>query len=227
MRHLVSSRLSVFLAVALISCRGALAADGKPDLSTPRKTAPAFAMALQRGDLATLKTVAIGSPEDYRLMQSVTGMTAAAGQLNEAAVARFGAEEGKKLAKSMGGAPEQSDVPRQIAESEEKIDGDSAAITMKGAQPGNAINLKKVDGEWKVDLSQFPKRDEIARQAPMLDAAAKVLLQGAADVRGGKYRTPDDASQDIQRQMGVVMASVSRQQIQTSPNRPPTTQGRN
>lgn len=227
MRHRVAGRVAVFVTGVLLGVAGVGAADDGADLSSPRKTAAAFAMALQRGDMATLQTVTVGGADDYKLMRSVTGMTAAADQLNKAAVARFGAEEGKKVARSMGGSPEQSDIPRQIAESDEKVEGDSAAITMKGAPPGNAINLKKVEGRWKVDLSQFPKRDEIARQTPILDAAAKVLVQGAADVRNGKYRTAEEAGQEIQRQVNAVSASVSRQQSPAAPARPPTTQRRN
>src|ERR1700709_839783 len=76
---------------------GPVLADAQPDLSSPKKAATAFAIALQKGDFTTLKSVTTGGADDYRLMQTVTGMTAAANKLHEAIVTRFGVEEAKKL----------------------------------------------------------------------------------------------------------------------------------
>jgi hypothetical protein len=208
----------LFLLVLAFGIIPTLAADSQPDLSSPKKAATAFALALQKGDFAALKNVTTGAAEDYSLMQSITGMTAAANKLHDAIVTRFGAEEGKKIPIGTG---DPADIPRQIEESDEKLEGDSASITKKGAIEGNSVKLKKSGAAWKVDLSQFPQKQQIATQAPMLDATGKVLAQAATDVAAGKYRSATEASDDIQQRMMAAMASMVK------PAQAPTTQGRN
>jgi hypothetical protein len=193
-----------------------LAADARPDLSSPKKAATAFALALQKGDFAALKSATTGTDADYKLMQTITAMTAAANKLHDAAVSRFG-QDGNKIAVATGNP---GDIPRQIEESDEKVTGDKASITKKGATEANSVKLAKVGGEWKVDLAQFPQKDQIAAQAPMLDATGKVLAQAAGDVAAGKYQSATEASQDIQQRMMAVMASMIRPaQPTTAPSR--------
>ncbi|HEY8747388.1 MAG TPA: hypothetical protein VIM11_05405 [Tepidisphaeraceae bacterium] len=206
----------LFLIAIVLWAHSSLFADAQPDLSSPKKAATAFALALQKGDFAALKGVTTGGADDYKLMQSVTGMTAAANKLHDAIVSRFGAEEGKKIPLTTG---EPGDIPRQIEESDEKVEGNSASITKKGAAAGNSVKLKKDGGVWKVDLSQFPQKDQIVLQAPMLDTTGKVLAQAATDVSAGKYKSATEASQDVQQRMMAAMASMMKSA------QPPATQG--
>jgi hypothetical protein len=81
------------------------------------------------------------------------------------------------------------------------------------------VKLKKDGGVWKVDLSQFPQKDQIVLQAPMLDTTGKVLAQAATDVSAGKYKSATEASQDVQQRMMAAMASMMKSA------QPPATQG--
>jgi hypothetical protein len=205
----------MFMLALVVSATAAIAADSKPDLSSPKKAAAAFALALQKGDFATVQNVTTGSPDDYKIIQTVTNMLVASGKLRDVAVARFGPDEAAKIATG-GGDP--AAITRQIEESDEKLEGDQASITMKDAPKGNSVILKKSNGQWKVDLTQYPQKNEIAKRASMLDATDKVLTQASADVSAGKYKTAAEASQDIQQRLMSVMAAMARQA------QPPTTQ---
>ena len=187
-----------------------------PDLSTPKKAATAFALALQKGDFDTIRAVTTGQDADYKVMQSVAAMTSAANRLHDACVAKFG-EDGKKIALSTG---DPQDIPRQIEASEEKITGESASIITKGTTEANAVKLTKVGGDWKVDLAHYPQKDQLIQQVQTFDATAKLLSRAATDVSGGKYHSATEASQDIQQQMMALrMAMIQQQRPATTPSR--------
>jgi hypothetical protein len=191
-------------------------AAANPDLSTPKKAATAFALALQKGDFDTIRAVTTGQDADYKLIQTIATMTSAANRLHDACVAKFG-EEGKKIALSTG---DPQDIPRQIEASEEKITGDSASIITKGATEANAVKLTKVGGDWKVDLAHYPQKEQLTQQAQVFDATGKLLSQAATDVSSGKYHSATEASQDIQqRMMALRMAILQSQRPATIPSR--------
>jgi hypothetical protein len=199
---------------AVVFCLAAyLTADAKPNLSTPKQAATAFAVGLQHGDLAAIKEASVGSAEDYNLINTMARMVGAAGKLREAAVARFGPEEGKKIAAS---TVPNGDPSKEVAESEEKIEGDTATIIKPSASPDNALRLRKLGGQWKVDIGQFPQRQQLSKTIPMLDALQKVLVQATGDISSGKYATADEAQQAIQQTMFQVMAAEAKK-IQSAP----------
>jgi hypothetical protein len=214
MRSFIRGSALMILALA-VSAPIAFAVDSTPDLSSPKKAAAAFALALQKGDFATVQNVTTGSPADYKIMQTLTSMLAASGKLHDAAVARFGPDEAAKIATGSG---DPVAITRQIEESEEKLEGDQASITMKDVAQGDSVKLKKSNGQWKVDLAKYPLKNEIAQRASMLDATGKVLAQASTDVSAGKYKTATEASQDIQQRLMSVMGAMARQ------SQPPTTQ---
>ena len=191
-------------------------AGAGPDLSTPKKAATAFALSLQKGDFDTIRAVTTGQEADYKLIQSIVAMTAAANKLHDAAMAKFG-EEGRKMDLTTG---DPQDIPRQIEASEEKINGDHASIITKGTTEANAVKLNRVGNEWKVDLANYPQKQQLTEQAPMFDATGKLLAQAAGDVAGGKYHSALEASQDIQqRMMALRMAMLQAKRPATTPSR--------
>ena len=202
--------LSVLTVVMLAAWQ--VRADSTPDLSTPKQAATAFAVGLQHGDLAAIKDSTIGAPEDYQLINTMARMVGAANKLRDAAVARFGPEEGKKIAASTVSS---NDPYKELSESSEKIEGDTATIIKPGASADNALRLRKVGAIWKVDISQFPQKQTLSKTVPMLDAVQKVLVQASTDVSNGKYATADEAQKAIQQTMFQVMAAEA-QKMQNS-----------
>ena len=190
-------------------------AESKPDLSSPKKAATAFAVGLQAGDFDQVKASSLGDDGDYKLMQTVASTMSAVHRLHDAAAARFGAENAKKLET---GVNENNDVARQIEASDEKLSGDTASIVEKGKPESNTVYLKKVNGDWKVDLSRFPQKQMMQQSVPMLEAMRSVMTQSASDVSSGHYKNVDDAATDVRQRMFAMMAAVAKQQTpQTTP----------
>ena len=204
------------LGLCVLGLAAVRVAGATPDLSTPKKAATAFALALQKGDFETIRAVTTGQEADYKLIQTIAAMTSAANRLHDAAMSKFG-EDGKKIAISTG---DPKDIPRQIEASEEKINGDSASIITRGTTEANAVKLTKVGSDWKVDLAHYPQKEQLSQQAQVFDATSKLLAQAAADVSGGKYGSATEASQDIQqRMMALRMTLMQSQRPATTPSR--------
>lgn len=205
-------RIGLSFLMLVILAVGQVKADSKSDLSTPKQAATAFALGLQHGDLAAIKDSTIGAPEDYQLINTMARMVGAANKLRDAAVARFGPEEGKKIAAS---TVSNNDPYKEVSESSEKIEGNTATIIKPGASAENALRLRKVGDIWKVDISQFPQKQTLSKTVPMLDAVQKVLVQATTDIANGKYATADEAKNAIQQTMFQVMAAEA-QKMQNS-----------
>lgn len=207
----------IMLVLLTVVASSVLAAD-KPDLSTPKKAAKSFAAAVQSADMTGVKAASTGSPEDYKMMESFAGVISAGARLRKAAVAKFGAEDGKKIVQ---GSP---DLPAQIEQSDEKIDGDTATLVHTGEDPANALKLMRTNGDWKVDLNRIPGKDQMAKSMPMMKELQKVLDESTTDVKDGKFKTADEAQQAVRTRMMAVVTAMFTQQPPAAPG-PATQQG--
>ena len=188
------------------------------DLSSPKKAATAFALALQKGDFDTIRAVTTGQDADYKVIQGVTAMTESANKVQKALVARFG-DEGKKIAEVVSTGDPQK-IPQDIEASEERISGDAALIITKGTTEATAVKLTRAGADWKVDLAHYPLKEELVKNAPMFEAMSKLFTQIAGDISGGKYHSALEAGQDIQqRRMALQMAMGGSQRPATTPAR--------
>ena len=203
----------------VVSCPALLRAAEKPDLSSPRKAATSFANALESGDADALKATSLGSEEDYKLMDSLSGIMKSGKKLQDAASEKFGVDEGKKVA---AGGP--NDMHKEIDQSEEKIDGEAASLTKKGEDAKNALKLKKVKEGWKVDLTQIPDKQQMAQALPMMKAMGKAMDEIAADIKSGKYKSADEAKNGLQQKMFAVLATQANQAGAGTAPQPPAKQ---
>jgi hypothetical protein len=176
-----------------------------PDLSTPKKTAIAFAKGVESGDLATVKATSIGNESDYKLVHSIIGLIEANKQLRAAAIAKFG-EDGKQIS-----TEDLSNISKQMEQGEEKIEGDTA--TVGKADEKDPMKLKKVDGVWKVDLASIPDKEQMTKAMPKMQ---KAMSQAALDIKAGKYKTIDEAKTAVGQQIFAVVA----EQLNGAPGQP-------
>ena len=188
--------LSLAVVCTLVGLVGstALAADA-PDLSTPKKAASAFAKAVEANNIDAAKSASVGSDEDYKLVQAIGAFIASARELRDASVAQFG-EAGKGISND-----ELSNLSKQVEASDEKITGDTA--TLGKPEEHDPMKLKKVDGNWKVDLASIPDKDQMGKALPKMQ---KVMTTAATEIKSGKYKNVDEAKQAIGQQMFAVVA---------------------
>jgi hypothetical protein len=81
----------------LLLAPSTIRAESRPDLTSPKKAATAFALGLQAGDIDQVRASSTGADSDYKLMQKVASTMASVHKLHDAAVSRFGIENAKKL----------------------------------------------------------------------------------------------------------------------------------
>ena len=182
--------------VCVFALTASWAGGANADLSTARKAATAFSLALQKGDFETIRAVTTGQDADYKVIRGVAAMTEAANKVQDALVSKFG-EEGKKIAAVISTGDPQK-IPQDIAASEERISGDTALIITKGTTEANAVKLTRVDGDWKVDLAHYPLKEQLVQNASTFDAMSKLLTEIARDFRGESTIRGVEAGQDIQ-----------------------------
>jgi len=205
--------------VGLIASPNLARAADHPDLSTPKKAATAFATGLQNGSMSEVKAAAIGSDQDMKLIESLAGFVHATKAVTDAGVARFGAEGGKNV---LGN--ENTDMLKDIEQSEEKIEGDAATLAKKGQSAEQGFKLKKSSDGWKVDLTKMPEKQQLAQALPVLKSMQKVMNDAAADIKAGKYKTAAEAKQGIQAQMVAAFASQAKSAPGAAPEPEPAPQ---
>lgn len=122
-----------------VSCAAAivvLSSCNKSDLSTPKGAAETFVAALDSGDVETAEKASTGA--DSRFLQSLAKAQANVKKYRDAMASRFG-PDGRRT------------VADKLKDADFKETGATAIVTLKG-DPRQSI-LRKVSGEWKVDLS--------------------------------------------------------------------------
>ncbi|MDB5295655.1 MAG: hypothetical protein JWO31_1638 [Phycisphaerales bacterium] len=161
-----------------------IAGCGKSDTSTPKAAAKTFAAAMTTGDADAAKAASTGA--DAKMIESMANAFGSYKKLHDAAAAKFG-EEGKKLG-AMGGSVD-DDLVKKLADATETITGDTATVAPKD---GKAMKLKKVDGAWKVDMSEMAG-PMAALGSQMFDKMGKAAKVTADEIAAGQYKTIDEA----------------------------------
>jgi hypothetical protein len=194
----------LLLGIALLGRSAVLGADA-PDLSTPKKAALTFAKALEDDDLAGIRSSCIGSDDDFKVIAEVAKVVNAGKKVREAAIARFGEAEAQKIIPTPG-PPAGIGLPRQIEQSRQKIEVDTATLSgpQENAEP---LRLRRIKGAWRVDLSALPDRNEMAQALPLLIAIRNALLNAADQIATGKYKSADEAREQLETMLEPVSRS--------------------
>lgn len=195
MRHWGTS--SVLLISILAGC------GTREDYSTPKSAARTFYVALTSGD----DVVAGQALMDAAQRQVLGDVKALIEQLlaaQEATQARFGSDPS-----GSGGLPSLADIESAA----EQIQGDSAMLI-----PVNPsilrIQLRKVEGNWKLDLfSTFSlgNRDPQGARA-IVQSACRSVASHLDRLRAGQYKSAREADEALQRTitMAAVIGSLQR-----------------
>jgi hypothetical protein len=203
--------------VALLLGSSFALAGPKDDFSSPKAAVTSFFNAMKDADEAAAKNASVGTKEQQESLVMMMRTMVATRKLGEAAKAKFGEEETTRaFGPEIMAGPERFDKESaNMAKADEKIDGNTAVLTLKPEEPTSAtsqprtarpempMKLQKVDGKWKIDLATLeaapagqpqPSPDQ---QLKMFDTIGKVLGQCSADIAAGKYKTALDARQGM------------------------------
>jgi hypothetical protein len=176
------------------------------DLSTPKKAGVSFAKAVTAGDMAAVKSMSTGSDADYALVKMISDLMVSMKNLEAASIKKFGADA--KLPKEMA-----MDLAGDFASAEEKIDGDSATLTLK-SKPDDKFppTFKKDGNQWKMDLSNLTKDPATGTMSQMIPPMVKAMNTVAKNIGDDKYKTAAEAFTDMGAQVGaaIVVAPVEK-----------------
>jgi hypothetical protein len=157
-------------------------AEDLPDTLTPRHAAATFYNALESGNLAGAKAVSAGTEKQLAILDSLVPFVHACKQLENAAYKKWGDQGRAQFTQSPHGPPH-FDFTDRLKTDREEITGDTAALSPTDPQAADKtpIKLKKIAGQWKIDLSAL--QDE-GMDDPKYVKTLKGLADAAATVAG-------------------------------------------
>jgi hypothetical protein len=152
----------------------------------------------------------VGSEEQYKGAEAMGLMFSSLRRLNDAAVARYGADNA--ISKSSANL----NPAAALADADVKIDGDVATVVRNGKPDASQPKLVRRDGKWRADLSSLPKED-MARLTAAGPIVGKAAAELAAEIAAGKYRTAAEA-------LAALPAKMPPPTTQPGPARPAASQ---
>ena len=182
-------------AIALTSMMSAVYAQSG---NTPKGAASTFAKAIENGDAAKAKSVAITTPDPSKFLDAMAIMAKAVKNLQTAATKKFG-KEGAALTKG------QNVNVGDVSKATETIKGDTATLAMPNSK-GQPMTMKKIGGQWKVDMSAVGKDPAASKQmmtqmTPFFTSVSKAMNELSGEISGGKYKTAAEAKAAMQTKM--------------------------
>lgn len=161
-------------------------AEVKPDLSSPKSATLAWLDASWSGDASTVHKILVDDAKQREFVAGTLRVNAAFRTLEAEAIERFG-EAGKKVT----GYPVVSSkyFAKKITIEEQ---GDRATVSIKDAM--FSLELRKIDGQWRVDLSEFIRDPDAQKLVRGSEAFAKLAEEFAREIKKGKHKSAEDAA---------------------------------
>jgi hypothetical protein len=190
-----------FVRMALLICVAAVTAissckkeesGAKPEPSSPKNAALAFARATEADDINGVRAVSIGTDQEYAMLKDFGEMIRAVKRYETAAVKKFG-EDGK-LPKRMA-----LDMTAEFETADEKITGDTATLVFKS----DTIPPRfKKEGEiWKINLDFLDRDAADAEKSKALPAMVHAVDETIKNIDSDKYLTAEEALAALQAQV--------------------------
>ena len=197
-RSPVRSALIALSTLTVVISRPAVTSAAADDaqLGTPKLAAFAFVRAMEQNDMARFRAVTIGGDDDYKLFEPLLGMVGAAKQLEKAARDRFG-KAGRVVVRNSPAV----ELEVHVQESDVKVTGDTAVLRHQGQEDADPLTLRHTSAGWKVDLTAIPNRAQMAASAASMLRMQQALSGSAAEIRAGKFKSPEDAEQALLKRM--------------------------
>jgi hypothetical protein len=185
---------AVALCALILTTRPALAED---DASTPKGAAGLFFKAMEKGDVATAKTMVVGTDKQVAVLDVLVPFVSSLKQLEASALKKWG-EEGRKAITAGPGGSGGMDFAGELKNAKEEVTGDAATITSGKDPKKDPMRLKKVDGKWKLDMGslQAEKMDDPGARRT-ITAVSDLAKSTAKEIDDGKYASAEEAKQSM------------------------------
>ena len=177
--------------------------------ATPKGALKLLAAALRDGDADRIRQVLYAAnPSEVKMVTAMADMAKAMAALQRSAVKAFGKDGAKEVVGDTDATDTESKA--RIDSAEVKIQGDSATITLEDSEEAPVV-LKRVDGRWRLPMSEMSKGADPAaldERLAGLAEQAKLVRDLAQEVAAGKYNSPAQAHEAWQSR--AMQASMQR-----------------
>jgi hypothetical protein len=156
----------------------------------PKTVVKKYFLAVVSNDIAGARMQAAPDPGNRLAAEMLVRMTTCHRLVIDAAIKKFG--DNAKSPQNLPLSMVQFD-PTLVDQSTEKIAGETAVVRIKAVKdaPPISIPLKRMDGEWKMDLNsvlKLPSSDVFVNAIrEITDAIDQSARDVAADIAGGKF----------------------------------------
>lgn len=206
-------KISGFVLLVLVAV---VAAAADIDPSSPRSALKSLYEALEASDATAVRNLFYATSEPEReLADAFAAQIAAARNLGEAAAKKYGAT-GDALSKGMPA----KDLIAQLPSAHVATDGDAATVKIPSQQ--NPLRLKRIDGNWKILVSDYAGENITGQTAVMKDMTA-VFNTIATDINADKLPTPADAQKALQLKLQAVLYNTLTKHAPPATTRSATT----
>ncbi|HRK32906.1 MAG TPA: hypothetical protein PLD59_17720 [Tepidisphaeraceae bacterium] len=188
------------------------------DQTSPRGALKVLTRAMDDGDIAVAQRVMLSESDDETSWAAaMLRLSTASVTTRRASVQAFGDEGAKAIIGDAAAAT--AFALAAIDRSSEELQGDQALVRSSDGVEA-PIELKKINGEWRVPVKVFvgdAPAEKLAETAEKMGRQADAIESFCTDMAAGKYKSPEDAAQALQ------LAQVKA--VFGEPNAPaPTTQ---
>jgi hypothetical protein len=163
------------------------------DLTTPRSAATVFTRALEAGDAETAKSAAYGGGLEIEWVEAMAKAMSGMRELSAATQAKFGAE-----AESLVSGKQTLKMSNTLADAEIQINGERATIIPTSGD-GLKIPMKRIDGNWKIDVGLMTRGEDISYIVKQLRALGEIAPKLSKDVEAGKFTTVTEIRREMSR----------------------------
>jgi hypothetical protein len=164
---------------------GTLAADR----TTPKGALLLMSQAMESGDAnGYVESFAFSTADELKLKATLEGLVAANARFKRALSDKFGADAANRVFPTLPLV-----VPSDVVNSAtEKIEGDSAGVTILGGKGGRPIQFTKTNDEWKMAADGFWHLNAKVMN-DILGRAIKALEETGAEIPLDKFKAPIEA----------------------------------
>jgi hypothetical protein len=198
---------------------GSASAPAAASTATPKGALKLLAAALRDGDADRIRQVMYASnAAESRMVAAMADMAKAMAALQRAAVKAFGREGAKEVVGDTDATDTESKA--RIDSAEVKVQGDTATVTMEDGEEAPVV-LKRVDGKWRLPMSELSRGADLAALEERLAGLAeqsKLVRELADEVGAGKYASPAQAHEAWQSR--AMQASMRRPPAQRAEKKP-------
>jgi hypothetical protein len=157
-----------------------------PPPPAPKAVAIAFVAALDKGDAATAKSLLPADETHAAWVDASIALSTGLKKLDAAAAAKFN-EAGKVVSQNQ---LHLTDSFKSLDQAQEKIEGDTATLTIPGqTQP---LRLNRVGGKWLLLVG--PTGPTAQRQLSLYPRLTRAATLTGEEIAAGAYATPEAAA---------------------------------